>query len=155
MKSIICFIAFLALALTAGAQTTTQRLLPVPASLTWTNRDSVSTINRAAGQLVTWTGGDPNSNVIIGGDSFVVGTALDGSDTVGAFFSCTAKQTDLQFTIPAVVLLSLPATQTISGVLFSGALSIDNQLTFPVTIPNVDYAFIGFSAADTKSVNFQ
>jgi len=129
--------------------------LTVPVSLTWTNKDSVSTITRANGQLVTWTGGDPNSNVIIDGSSFVLGTALDGSDTVGAFFSCTAKQTDLQFTIPAVVLLSLPATQTVGGVLFSGALTVDNQITFPVTIPNVDYAFIGFSSSDTKSVNFQ
>jgi uncharacterized protein (TIGR03437 family) len=129
--------------------------LTVPASLTWTNRDSVSTIDRAAGQRVTWTGGDPNSNVVIDGSSLVLGTALDGSDSVGAFFSCTAKQTDLQFTIPAVVLLSLPATQTIGPVLLSGALTIVNQITFPVTIPNVDYAFIGFSASDTKSVNFQ
>ena len=43
--------------------------LTVPPPLTWTNMNSVGPVIRANGQLVTWTGGDPNGIVTITGDS--------------------------------------------------------------------------------------
>jgi len=130
--------------------------LTLPASLTWTNKGSISTINRAAGQQITWTGGDPNSNVVITGYSLVLGTAKDGSDTIGAFFTCTAKDTDGQFTIPAVVLLSLPAS--VANPLIPiplGSLIVANQIEVPMTIPRVDIAYVSFEASESEGVTFQ
>ncbi len=130
--------------------------LTLPASLTWTNKGSISTITRANGQQITWTGGDPNSSVVITGYSLVLGTAKDGSDTIGAFFTCTAKDTDGQFTIPAVVLLSLPAS--VANPLIPiplGSLGVANQIEVPMTIPRLDIAYFSFEASESEGVTFQ
>ncbi len=89
-----------------------QTTLTVPAVFKWTNMDSVVNVNRAQGQLVTWTGGDPTGTVMI------LGTASSGSaaDSVGATFNCSAKASDGQFTIPPAVLLSLPVSAVVQGV---------------------------------------
>ena len=130
--------------------------LTLPASLTWTNK-SITTITRANGQLVTWTGGDPNSDVVISGFSLVLGTATDGSDTVGAFFTCTAKDSDLQFTIPAVVLLTLPASPAANPLIpiSFGTLGVANDFYVPMTIPDLDLAYLSFAASDTEGVTYQ
>ncbi len=39
--------------------------------MTWTNRSNITAINRASGQLITWTGGIPGSYVSIFGNSVV------------------------------------------------------------------------------------
>jgi len=128
----------------------------VPTSLTWTNSGSISTVDRAAGQLITWTGGDPNSEVVIDGDSLVLGTAPDGSDSVGGFFYCTVQQSALQFTIPPVILLSLPASVTTPLIPIPlGTLVVSNQIEIPMTIPNIDFAYFGFAAETSQSVTFQ
>lgn len=75
----------------------------VPAILKWTNMDSVLTVDRAAGQLVTWTGGDPAGTVKISGTSL---TSLGGVNSAGATFTCTAKTSDGQFMISPAILLS-------------------------------------------------
>ena len=134
--------------------------LSVPPALTWTNMNSVDTINRANGQLVTWTGGDPNGDVTITGISFQLGTKQDGSDSVGAIFICTAPDRDLQFTIPAPVLLSLPPSAVIAPIpgvsIATGSLSLSSA-TVPVkfTAPNLDYAFGSTSVSVGKSVTYQ
>ena len=126
--------------------------------LTWTNQDSVNTITRSAGQLVTWSGGDPNSTVEIIGSSFVIGTAADGSDTVGSTFICTAPDSAGQFTIPAVVLLALPAgsSQSVGGFTIpSGNLSIETVSTTQLTIPKIDLATIDSIVSIGKGVTYQ
>ena len=70
----------------------------VPTPLAWTNQAAVATIDRSSNLALTWTGGDPTSTVQITGVSS------------GAAFICQAKTSDQHFTIPAFVLLSLPAS---------------------------------------------
>jgi uncharacterized protein (TIGR03437 family) len=78
--------------------------LTIPPSLVWTNRSSATTVNRPQGVTVTWSGGDPASYVqISGGSSTAAGPR--------AFFGCTAPVSAGSFTVPAEVLLSLPAGQ--------------------------------------------
>ena len=134
--------------------------LTVPPNLTWTNMSSVDTITRSNGQLVTWTGGDPNGVITITGFSFKLGTNQNGSDSVGATFICTAPDSAGQFTIPAPVLLSLPPSAVIAPIpgvsIATGQLSISSD-TQPVkfTAPGLDYAFGLSSVSVGKSVTYQ
>jgi uncharacterized protein (TIGR03437 family) len=89
----------------------------MPPIFTWTNPASVSTVVRANGATVTWTGGDPAGYVAISGESDVLGAT--GATTVSVSFLCTARITDGSFTVPPVVLLSLPATVAAPGANFT------------------------------------
>jgi uncharacterized protein (TIGR03437 family) len=93
-----------------------------PQPLTWTNQDSITTVNRANGVTVTWTGGDPAGYVSITGQNFVSGATA--AATVGASFTCIARATDGTFTVPAIVLLALPASATIAGFTIPGNLVV-------------------------------
>jgi uncharacterized protein (TIGR03437 family) len=131
--------------------------IPVPPPLTWTNMNSVGPIIRANGQLVTWTGGDPNGIVLISGDSIVIGTDANGNSTaVGAFFTCHAPVSAGQFNIPAPVLLSLPVSSVISPVagvsIDAGSLSVGTSsapVQFTATGLDIGYAGSSISAAIT------
>ncbi len=93
--------------------------LNVPAPLVWTNAASITTVNRANGQTVTWTGGDNTSSVqILGFSTTGASTAL-----VGAEFVCTAPASAGTFTIPAAVLLALP-TSAVSSTTPTGFLGL-------------------------------
>jgi len=123
--------------------------------LTWIN-SNITTVTRAAGQQITWSGGDPNSEVVITGFSLVLGTATDGSDSVGGLFYCVAPQSALQFNIPPVILLSLPASSVSSLIPIPfGSLTVSNQIEVPMTIPNIDLAYFSFAAETSQSVTFQ
>jgi len=102
-----------------GAFKTSISLNPI----TWTN-STITTVNRSQGQSVTWTGGDSNTYVNITGESFV----SSGTKFLIGSFTCTAAATAHQFTIPAAVLLALPA----SGSLSSGGISIPEPGTLAV-----------------------
>lgn len=130
--------------------------LILPQALTWTNQSSIDTVNRAAGQLVTWSGGDSTSNVSINGESTSIS---NGTDFVGSAFHCQARVSDGSFTIPSVVLLSLPvSTNTaISG--FSvpgGSLSLGAATTYSTfTAPGLDLGLVYASSVTSKSVTYQ
>lgn len=81
--------------------------------LNWTNEGSITAVNRAQGQQVTWSGGATNSYVIISGSSSAGG--------VSGAFTCYAPVSAGQFTVPSYVLLALPAG--------SGSLSLENSTT--------------------------
>ncbi|HLK18534.1 MAG TPA: hypothetical protein VKT81_06235 [Bryobacteraceae bacterium] len=130
--------------------------LTIPPVLTWTNEDSVNTVNRANGQLITWTGGDPNGTVIITGDSIQFGSNPDGSDAVGGFFTCTAPDSDHQFTIPPPVLLSLPPSSVIPDLPISlGNLSVGIGLYGTFTAKGIDVGLITSSESSGKGVTYQ
>jgi uncharacterized protein (TIGR03437 family) len=116
-----------------------------PPALTWTNASQITTVHESQGQLITWTGGDPSGTVVIAGFS-------SNSITppfVGATFTCTAKDSALQFMIPSAVLLALPPSPT--GFPFPiGSLSVGSQTALSsFTAPGID---VGWGiASDTTS----
>jgi hypothetical protein len=121
-----------------GAFSTT---ISVPPALVWTNQPSITTVNRAQGQLITWSGGAPGTYVNIGGQSAV----LVGNVSVGATFECLAPLDDGQFMIPSWVLLALPPNN-------NGALNVRNQVYGQIfSVPNLDYAY-GFTVSITDKV---
>lgn len=135
--------------------------LTLPPPLNWTNMNSVGPIVRANGQLVTWTGGDPNSIVSIMGDSIVLTTDSSGNNNaIGAFFTCIAPVSAGKFNIPAPVLLSLPVSSVImpaAGVSIDlGSLSVGtSSLPGKFTATGIDYGFFGSSVTTSKTLAYQ
>ncbi len=106
--------------------------------LVWTNSSSISSVTRASGQTITWTGGASGSYVFIGGDS--------SSSTASASFICYAPVSAGSFTVPPYVLLALPVG--------NGGLSLENIST-PVSFSasgldyGIGFAGVGFSISPT------
>ncbi|MFB3827541.1 MAG: IPT/TIG domain-containing protein [Bryobacteraceae bacterium] len=117
--------------------------LKIPEPLTWTNQDKITEVDRGSGLTIEWTGGDPNSFVYMNGTSFD-GTAI-------AMFYCSERASANTFTVPAVVLLSLPAS---SGAL-GGMLSVSNTVQAKFTASNLDLGLISSSVSSQKSVVFK
>ena len=85
--------------------------LNFPVPLVWTNMSAITSVNRAQGVTVTWTGGATGTYVQITGSST--------SQSLTVSFTCNAPVSAGQFTVPSPVLLALPAG--------SGSLSVDNS----------------------------
>jgi uncharacterized protein (TIGR03437 family) len=94
--------------------------------LTWTNKDSISSIPRGQGLTVTWTGGDAGEE-----DAWIFGSSIAGvdvsglglteegklqeaSDAYGAAFFCQADLSRGSFTIGPEVLSALPPSASIT-----------------------------------------
>jgi uncharacterized protein (TIGR03437 family) len=126
-------------------------VVPFPGAVNWTNKDSISSITRANGQTITWAGGDANTTILIGGTS-ETGTA---EDSVGATFSCVANGADGSFTIPAQVLLALPASVQVQGIdtaaLFVGAYSAPVSFT----ASGLDYGAVVGSVQNVKTLGYK
>jgi uncharacterized protein (TIGR03437 family) len=104
--------------------------LTLPASFTWTNRNAITSVTRANGVTVNWTGG--TGYVTISGLSATL-------QSVGAKFLCLAPASAGTFTVPPVVLLALPASGSNISIPNSigtgnplGILAVANQ---PVSVP--------------------
>jgi uncharacterized protein (TIGR03437 family) len=82
--------------------------------LVWTNSGSDTSVNRANGVTLTWTGGATGS---FGSIVYIGGTS--SSSTATASFTCYAPVSAGSFTVPSYVLLALPAG--------SGTLGITNE----------------------------
>jgi uncharacterized protein (TIGR03437 family) len=112
--------------------------LTLPAAFTWSNASQITSVSRAQGVNVTWTGGAPGTYVDITGAS----TATINGKSVSVSFVCYAPVSAGQFTVPVPVLLALPAG--------SGSLSVgdySNQQLF--TAPGLDYGLV-FGYSDTS-----
>jgi uncharacterized protein (TIGR03437 family) len=104
----------------------------------WTNPSAATTIDRTQGLLYTWTGGLPETYVLLGGTSTGSG--------VTAGYSCKVTVEAGQFTVPSYILLGVPAG--------SGGASIqqhDTDSSFSATGLDLGgvSAVIGFSVAAT------
>ena len=130
--------------------------LNVPAPLVWTNQASITTVNRASGVTVTWSGGDPAGFVQISGTSFVA----VGNSAVGAIFNCTARTSDGTFTVPPVVLLALPASGSISAggisIPIPGSLGITGSSAYTqFQASGLDLGYVANLVTTSESVPYQ
>ncbi|MBI4464977.1 MAG: hypothetical protein HY647_09760 [Acidobacteria bacterium] len=117
----------------------------VPTNLVWTNQSSITTVNRAQGVEVTWSGGDPNGSVII------YGASEDPTGEVGAVFLCVERVSAGRFTVPPAVLLSLPASGSEESFLLVG--SSTNPTRFTAT--GLDAGYMVSIVLNGKQVNYQ
>ncbi len=126
----------------------------LPANINWTNKTSTSTVNRAQGLNVNWTGGDPNGFVQIYGYSL----SELSENAVTGFFTCLERASVGTFNVPSAILLALPPSP--SGGAIGGAPTgllgvggVSSPGTF--TAPGIDTGVIVSSAVIAKSVNYQ
>jgi uncharacterized protein (TIGR03437 family) len=110
--------------------------VPSPA-LVWNQMNSLTSVVRSQGVTVTWTGGAPNTAVVISGQS---AASLGAFDITRSFF-CMAPVSAGKFTVPASVLLSLPTTPAGSQS-YLGISNSTNPITFSAS--GID---LGFAAA--------
>jgi uncharacterized protein (TIGR03437 family) len=134
-----------------GAFTAT---LNIPAPINWTNLDSITTIPRAQNLEITWSGGGPNDMVYIAGTSVLSQSATQIS-SVGATFFCTAPASAGRFTVPALVMLSLPPSAVVSGIPTGNLLLSGGPPFVNFTAPGIDYGYLNFQAGTSKTVTFQ
>lgn len=127
--------------------------IAMPAPLNWTNQGQVNNINRNNGQEVTWSGGDANGITNI----FGFGLSSTNQNAVGMAFICLERTSAGRFTIPPVVLLSLPPSPTGGGLgSFGGLLGVGattNAQRF--TAPGLDVGVVSASSTAIKTVTFQ
>jgi uncharacterized protein (TIGR03437 family) len=112
--------------------------LSLPSLLTWTNASSDGTVSRGQGVTVNWTGGTGSGFVEISGGSAAASGAFSAS------FVCDAPASAGTFTVPASVLLALPAG--------NGSLSVSSY-TIPseFSASGLDFAYT--MAYWTTSIN--
>ncbi len=112
-------------------------------ALNWTNQASISAVTRTQGVNVTWSGGASGSFVGIAGSS----SATVAGKIISVSFSCVAPVAAGQFTVPANVLLALPAG--------AGSLSVSNSGNFQTfTASGLDVGFVSSSSTTSKSLNY-
>jgi uncharacterized protein (TIGR03437 family) len=117
---------------------------------TWTNSAAVSTITRANGQEIDWSGEAANSFVTMTGTSINIDlTTLTGAVTT---FTCIEDASKEKFTIPSWVLLAVPP----SSALVPGTLTVGNS-TAPVqfTATGLDTGLLEFLTSTTMNVTYQ
>ena len=129
----------------------------LPPPFTWTNPSNLTTIVRANGATVTWTGGDPAGYVTIAGVSTLPGATAATSATVS--FTCTARVTDGTFTVPPIVLLAMPPTTAAPGANFAipGSLTVTHIGTTvaPIQASGIEFGGIGSAFVYGASATYQ
>ena len=114
--------------------------LTIGTPLTWTNQSSYgSSVTRANGLTITWSGGSANDYVAMFGSS----TSVDGSVT--STFVCTEKNSVGTFTVPAYVLSALPVSGTLtqSGVTIPAGFLLVGEYPHSTTFtaPGLDFGY--------------
>ncbi len=105
--------------------------LILPSVIDWTNREALDEIDRARDLLVTWEGGDDATQLVT-----IVGFSLASGTDAAASFLCTARPGAGRFTVPAMVLSSLPATREPSDENpFPGILAVGIHPLRPASFP--------------------
>ncbi len=126
-----------------------QTSVTIGTPVVWTNRDRITTVNRASNLSITWSGGDASKLVLIAG-------AGANSDTqAAAGFFCFVPAAPGSFTVPASMLGNLPASSSGSavGALVVGSLPSGNYPTF--TARGLDFGAIINATLSAKTVTVQ
>lgn len=127
--------------------------------LLWTNRSTISAVDRTKGQLITWTGGIPGSYVYIFGYSYINEAAptAAGEFSHYVYFTCSAPLSAEQFTVPAAVLESLPPSGAVQGYLTpsgNGYLYVGSGNVQRFSAPGLDLGLVFFGIASGISIPF-
>ncbi len=73
----------------------------MPAAPVWTNRDQISVIDRSAGLVVNWSGGQGQTIAVVGG-------SVDVPTNSSSVFACIAAPGASSITVPPAILANLP-----------------------------------------------
>ncbi len=103
----------------------------VPPAFIWTNQSSITSIDRTQPLRITWSGGDPNAQVLVTGGSYAVASAY-------VSFICSAKDSDGGLTVPPAILSLLPPSATLAAGAIGGSLVISTSTSVTGSAPGLD-----------------
>ena len=117
--------------------------------LTWTNESSITTVNRANGVTVNWTGAGNNTFVVVSGISTTQQAPFETAD-----FYCSVPASAGTFAVPPYVLLALPAGG--NGQIPANSLHV-SQVTFgqPFIAPQLNLAIITSAVTYIDVITYQ
>jgi hypothetical protein len=136
----------------------------VPTPLDWTNKNSISNIDRSQNLNVTWTGGGSNIVTITGISGALAGGTQQKPVYDAAVFFCYQNASAGSFSIPSAVLSQLP--QSVGDILTGGTVGLlgvevegppnGGPFTAPLTAGgNIDFGFYTFSLGVSKTVTWR
>jgi uncharacterized protein (TIGR03437 family) len=130
----------------------------VPAVFNWTNRAAITSVTRAEGISVTWTGGEGSVSIVGYSANRVGGTPADPIMEFGLFV-CEQRAAEGRFTVPASVLNLLPPSLSQEGVSV-GMLSLSNEGCERFTAPLVaggrtDHAEFCYAFSSGKLLDYR
>ena len=125
--------------------------LTIPSLLEWTNRDQISSVDRAQALRLTWTG-DASGEVVM-----VFGFSIDAAQSVSGAFVCQAGGERGSFNVPAWVLSTLPVSASISGVPVGALMIARSSLASPArfTARGLDLGVFSYNLASGKLVGYR
>jgi hypothetical protein len=127
--------------------------ITLPETFVWTNADANLSIDRSAPVDVTWTGGDPESKVLIGGAVIVTNPTTFQFEN-GVSFACTEVAGAGHFTIPSEVLSLLPVSASVNGV-SNGSMSLINGVQKTFELAGFTAANLVFNSTTTRNVQYK
>ena len=135
---------------------TTLSIPATPAPLSWTNLDSIQTIDRTQDLTITWTGGDPAREyaLIVG---YVTLPAMQSANTV-TIFGCAERVEVGRLVVPSWVLSALPSSSTADT---TGAASLFGVGRVPLlgaarfSGGGVDAGYFAYTEMTLKSAKYQ
>ncbi|MGD0771569.1 MAG: BACON domain-containing carbohydrate-binding protein [Candidatus Solibacter sp.] len=117
-----------------------QYTMQIPAGATWTNRDSITAVDRTKGLTVQWSGGTASTQAVA-----IIGYSSNPATNVSGGFACLSDMAPGTFTVPSNFLANLPATPASNP---GNALS---ALVF-VTVPTASQ-FVNFTTSAPPSLD--
>lgn len=112
--------------------------------MTWTNMSAAATVDRTQGITVTWTGGNPGTYLVISGTSTKTPAT---NPPISAGFTCRIAVEAGQFTVPAYILLGLPAG--------SGGTLLQNDIMSTFSAAGLDATFAGATISANVASTFR
>ena len=127
--------------------------ITLPPPLNWTNQASLTAVDRTQGLTVTWSGG-------LADKEFVMIVGLSANQATAGFL-CTERVSAGQFTVPAWVLSSIPASGTVqvggqsepSGLLGVGTAPFTSVGRFTAT--GLNFGVITYEQATVSVIPYQ
>ena len=122
--------------------------IPVPASLTWTNRDQTTTVSRSQPLTVNWSGGPSGQGVSILGEN------SDLRTNSSAVFYCVAPPGATSFTVPPQVLAFVPPSRP-NPLDSTGIIFVISSSSVSLTAKGLDVGLASSTYKTGKTVIFQ
>ena len=132
----------------AAAFQLTLNIPGAPTPLTWTNLDSIQTIDRSQDLTVTWTGGDPTREFVLIGGGVNLPSAL-------AILACAERPDAGRLVIPSVVLSALPSSPVDTTASFFGGGRVSLLGINRVVSGGLDAAYFSSGEMTLKNITYR
>jgi hypothetical protein len=126
--------------------------VPTSGSLTWTNRDSIQTVDHTQPLNVNWTSSNlAGATILIGGGN------VDTRNNASAMFLRTAKASDGTYTVSPLAMANIPATRATETQAYGNVFLYAEPFGSPISLsaPGIDAGFALFGMQFLKSVTWK